>query len=154
GWEGPCTGVEPCQILLRGDTHVRARFIKKQILVTSQKLDLQGSVIHFETAKSRILIDSYHLLDEVAVILKASSQMKLRIEGHTDGVPYGARGGNQQLSRDRAAAVVQYLVAHGIAGGGLSSAGFGDPCPVSTNRTPEGRQANRRTEFLIVDGQT
>lgn len=154
GWEGACTGVEPCTLIVRGDPHVKARFIKSQIIVTPQKLDLQGNVIHFETAKSNIDIDSFHLLDEVVLILKQIPRMRLRIEGHTDAVPFYAPGGNSQLSKDRAASVVQYLVDHGIEGGRLSSEGFGDTCPVSTNLTPEGRQANRRTEFLIVDPET
>ena len=56
-----------------------------------------------------------------------------------------------RLSKDRAASVVNYLVTHGILGGRLNNQGFGDTCPVATNQSPEGRQANRRTEFLIID---
>ena len=151
GWEGACSGMEPCTLIVRGDPRVKARFIKSQIVVTEQKLDLQGNVVHFETAKSNIDIDSYHLLDEVVLILKQMPRMRLRIEGHTDAVPFNAPGGNLQLSKDRAASVLQYLVGHGIEGGRLSSEGFGDTCPVATNQSPEGRQANRRTEFLIMD---
>jgi outer membrane protein OmpA-like peptidoglycan-associated protein len=154
GWEGPCSGVEPCTVVVRGEPHLKARFIKAQIVVTPQKLDLQGNVIHFETAKSIIDVDSYYLLDEVVVILKQYQQMRLRIEGHTDAVPYSAPGGNLQLSKDRATSVVQYLVDHGIVGSRLTSEGFGDTCPVATNQTAEGRQANRRTEFLVVDPKT
>jgi len=154
GWEGPCTGIEPCVMMVQGDTRIKARFIKSQIIVTQKKLDLQGHVIHFETARAKIAIDSYHLLDEIAVILKQYSQMQLRIEGHADSVPFRVPGGNLQLSKTRAAAVVQYLIDHGIAEGRLSSEGFGDSCPVDTNQTAEGRQNNRRTEFLIVDPAT
>jgi outer membrane protein OmpA-like peptidoglycan-associated protein len=154
GWEGACSGVEPCTVVVRGEPHLKARFIKAQIVVTPQKLDLQGNVIHFETAKSVIDVDSYYLLDEVVVILKQYPQMRLRIEGHTDAVPYYAPGGNLQLSKDRAASVVQYLVEHGILGSRLTSEGFGLTCPVATNQTAAGRQANRRTEFLVVDPKT
>ncbi len=154
GWEGACSGVEPCSVVLRGDTRLRARFIKAQITVKEKKLDLNGNVVHFETAKAKIDIDSFHLLDEVVLILREHPSMRLRIEGHTDAVPFNAPGGNLQLSKDRAAAVLQYLVGHGILGARLSSEGYGDRCPVATNQSAEGRQANRRTEFLIVDPAT
>ena len=108
-------------------------------------------MIHFETAKANIDIDSFHLLDEVVLILRQAKEMRLRIEGHTDAVPFNAPGGNVQLSKDRAAAVVNYLVRHSVEGGRLSSEGFGDTCPVATNKNPAGRQSNRRTEFLIID---
>lgn len=154
GWAGPCSGIEPCHLEVRGDSRLKARFIKSQVVVTQSKLDLQGNVIHFETASAVIAVDSYRLLDEIVVILKQYPQMRLRIEGHADSVPFRALGGNLQLSRERAMSVVRYLVEHGILATRLSSEGFGDNCPVDTNRTREGRQANRRTEFLIVDPVT
>lgn len=151
GWEGACTGVEPCIVVVRGEPHLKARFIKAKIKVEDKHLDLQGNVIHFETAKAKIDIDSFLLLDEVVLIMKQYPEMKLRIEGHTDAVPFYAPGGNLQLSKDRASSVVNYLATHGVEGGRLTSQGFGDTCPVATNQSPEGRQANRRTEFLIID---
>lgn len=154
GWEGACTGTEPCIVVVRGDTRLKARFIKAQIIVQEKKLDLNGNVVHFETAKAKIDIDSFHLLDEVVLIMKENPTMRLRIEGHTDAVPFNAPGGNLQLSKDRAASVANYLVTHGIQGSRVSSEGYGDSCPVATNQTAEGRQANRRTEFLIVDPKT
>jgi outer membrane exchange protein TraA len=154
GWEGPCSGLDPCTLIVRQKTRVKAHFIHRKVVVTDTRLDLQGSVIHFETAKARIELDSFHLLDEVVLILKTRPDINLRIEGHTDSVVFYAPGGNLQLSRDRAAAVVQYLTDHGVPGSRLTSAGFGDSCPVATNLTPEGRAANRRTEFLLVAPRT
>jgi outer membrane exchange protein TraA len=151
GWEGPCTGVNSCVMVMRADAVLTARFIKSQIEVTPAKLDLRGKAIHFESGRAFIAMDSCGLLDEVVVILKQTPDMHLRIEGHTDSVPFHAAGGNLQLSKERAAAVVKYLVEHGILADRLSSEGFGDTCPAATNQTPKGRQTNRRTEFLIVD---
>ena len=153
GWEGACSGLDPCTITVRGEPRLKARFIKAKIKVETGKLDLQGNVIHFETAKANIDIDSFHLLDEVVLIMRQFPEMRLRIEGHTDAVPFNAPGGNIQLSKDRAAAVVNYLIRHSIQGGRLSNEGFGDTCPVATNKSPTGRQSNRRTEFLIIDKQ-
>lgn len=154
GWEGPCTGLEPCILVMKADTRIKARFIKQVIEVKEGELDLKGHVIHFETAKAVIDMDSFYLLDEVVVILKKHPDMRLRIEGHTDTVPFYKPGGNLQLSRDRAAAVVGYLVGKGIDNTRLTSEGYGETCPVDTNDNEAGRARNRRTEFLIQDPAT
>lgn len=154
GWEGPCTGIEPCTLILKADTQIKAHFIQKLIEVKTDKLDLRGRMIHFETAKATIDIDSFYLLNEVVVILRQNQAMRLRIEGHTDTVPFYVPGGNLQLSRDRAAAVVGYLVERGIDRTRLSSEGYGETCPIDTNDTDEGKAHNRRTEFLIQDPAT
>jgi outer membrane protein OmpA-like peptidoglycan-associated protein len=73
-----------------------------------------------------------------------------RVEGHTDN-----RGGaalNRNLSKQRAASVVTWLVKHGVAKDRLVAQGFGPDRPIDTNDTEEGRKNNRRVEFHIVDG--
>ena len=79
--------------------------------------------------------------------------MRLRIEGHTDAVPFNAPGGNLQLSRSRRRrpAVPRRSRHHRRP---PQQQGYGDRCPVATNQSPEGRQANRRTEFSIIDLKT
>jgi outer membrane protein OmpA-like peptidoglycan-associated protein len=72
----------------------------------------------------------------------------VRVEGHTDAS--GNRKKNIQLSRSRAAAVVKWLVAHGISASRLVSEGFGPDKPIASNDTQEGKALNRRTEFIVV----
>lgn len=57
---------------------------------------------------------------------------------------------NKDLSQRRAKAVVDYLTGKGVAAARLTSAGYGDTQPVSSNSTKEGRQLNRRTEFKVL----
>ena len=71
------------------------------------------------------------------------------MQGHTDD--RGTRGYNKRLSRKRAAAVVDWLVEHGIEADRLEASGFGPDKPIDTNDTAEGRQNNRRVEFHIVE---
>ena len=54
------------------------------------------------------------------------------------------------LSNDRAFTVMGYLQGKGISAGRLSFKGLGPTKPIMSNDTPEGRAANRRTEFVIV----
>ncbi|MDT3695362.1 MAG: OmpA family protein [Ignavibacterium sp.] len=56
---------------------------------------------------------------------------------------------NMKLSKDRAAAVVSYLVSKGISQPCLTSDGVGQLCPVTTNADEEGRQKNRRVEIVL-----
>ena len=90
------------------------------------------------------------ILDDVVdVILSNPSIKKIQIEGHTDNV--GDDLYNLKLSQARAESVVEFLVKAGVESGRLDPAGFGEARPVSTNDTDEGRSANRRVEFLIVE---
>jgi MYXO-CTERM domain-containing protein len=150
GWEGPCSGSGPCTLTMGGPTTLRARFNKRKLEVTEEKIDLKGNVIHFDTAKATIQPYSHILLDEVAAILAQHPTMRLKIEGHTDNRVFRAKGGNKKLSQDRAQAVVDYLVGKAIAAERLSSEGYGETCPIASNKTEEGRARNRRTEFWIV----
>ena len=58
---------------------------------------------------------------------------------------------NLKLSEKRAKAVVKYLVKKGIAKNRLEGRGYGDARPVQSNDTKEGRDKNRRVEFLFVE---
>ncbi len=113
-------------------------------LKSTGKVTLRG--ILFDTGKTDIKPESNALLDEVAGMLKANADLKLRIEGHTDNV--GSKASNLQLSKGRAAAVKAALVAGGIAADSLTSEGFGDTKPVADNATSEGRAQNRRVELV------
>ncbi|MGE5786316.1 MAG: OmpA family protein [Myxococcales bacterium] len=103
--------------------------------------------IHFETGQATIKKDSHGLLDQVAQMIKANPDLKVRVEGHTDDT--GPRELNQRLSEQRAAAVRRYLVEQGVAPQRLRSQGFGPDKPILNETTPEARAKNRRVEFVV-----
>jgi OmpA-OmpF porin, OOP family len=107
--------------------------------------------VEFATGKSTILQQSYPILEEVARLLKVNPEIKLlSIEGHTDN--RGSNELNEKLSADRAKAVLDYLVKKGgIDEARLASAGFGPQRPLADNATEDGRQRNRRVEFIIKE---
>lgn len=105
----------------------------------------------FETGKAEVKADGQVFIERVANLLKTKTKANVAIEGHTDNV--GGTALNQQLSERRAAAVRDGLVRQGVAASRIQVQGFGMSRPVADNGTPEGRQANRRTE-LIVLGET
>ncbi len=105
--------------------------------------------IFFESDKAVLLPESRRELKRLAGLLRQYEKMEIEIDGHTDS--QNTEDYNQKLSGARAAAVLQYLVGEeGIAASRLTSRGYGESRPVSGNDTKEGRQLNRRVEFLIV----
>ena len=105
--------------------------------------------ILFRTNSDEILEESFPVLADVAAIMEAHPEIRIRVEGHTDD--RGTEEHNLELSRLRAAAVVRFLVQrHGIDADRLSSEGFGESQPIAPNSTPEGRAKNRRVVLTIL----
>ena len=74
--------------------------------------------------------------------------MVIQINGHTD-----IRGDNiynLDLSQRRARAVVEFLYKNDISTERVKYKGYGSNQPIAPNETEEGRQLNRRVEFLIL----
>ncbi|HEX3166425.1 MAG TPA: OmpA family protein [Chitinophagaceae bacterium] len=113
------------------------------------KLTYIAKNIYFHTNKATLQNISYGPLDQLADILTRYPNAKLTIEGHTDNT--GSNAYNLKLSKNRAQAVVDYLVSKGIAVSRLNAVGFGEDKPVTTNKTAEGRTLNRRVELILTE---
>jgi outer membrane protein OmpA-like peptidoglycan-associated protein len=105
--------------------------------------------ILFETGKSILTASSYEELNRLVGILQDNPQMRIEISGHTDNT--GSLDLNNRLSQNRAQAVVEYLVQKGIEHSRLEFKGYGPSQPIADNATAEGRKANRRVEFKILE---
>lgn len=122
-----------------------------------QRVRVEGSrIVTFEDVRFRSGSDeiderSHPLLNEVAAVMRASPDMRVRIDGHADAA--GNAQQNLELSRQRAASVRRYLISRGIAPGRLRSRGFGEARPEASNETARGRRRNRRVEFHIIGGR-
>ncbi len=124
--------------------------IKRDILLRPIKADavIRLNNIFFETGKAVLLPTSQNELDRLITILKENPAMIIEIRGHTDNE--GGTEFNQTLSQNRAKSVVEYLISKGVDTKRLSSKGFGEKAPTSTNGTKEGKALNRRVEFKII----
>jgi len=115
---------------------------------SSQALVLKN--VFFETGKNDLESGSKAELDLLATILNDNPTIKIQINGHTDNVGDAAK--NLLLSEKRAKAVKEYLSSMGVDAERLSFKGFGDTDPTASNDSPDGRQKNRRTDFIILTG--
>jgi outer membrane protein OmpA-like peptidoglycan-associated protein len=120
---------------------------QKFIVVTKEKIELKQKV-HFATDKAKIMSDSFAMLQEIADVLKARPEIRVRIEGHTDS--RGSMKHNMKLSQARADSVKMFLVGQGVDSSHMDARGFGPTQPIADNRTAVGREQNRRVEFIIT----
>jgi outer membrane protein OmpA-like peptidoglycan-associated protein len=104
--------------------------------------------IFFATGKSTLKKESKTELENLLKLLNDAPTLKLEISGHTDNT--GSDAVNQKLSERRAKAVVDYLVKNGVSADRLTFKGYGSSEPVADNKTKDGRQKNRRTEFKVI----
>lgn len=106
--------------------------------------------IYFDFGKATIQARSTSLIDEIAAVIKGNPDLKkIRVEGHTDNV--GSDVANLKLSQGRADAVKAALIQRGIEASRLDAVGFGEMRPIDSNDNEQGRQNNRRVEFIIVE---
>jgi outer membrane protein OmpA-like peptidoglycan-associated protein len=103
--------------------------------------------IYFDFDRHDIKPESEPTLDAIAEMLKANPSLSVYVVGHTD--MKGTLEYNLDLSSKRAKAVVDALVTrHGLPANRLEGRGVGPLCPVSTNKTEDGRKLNRRVELV------
>ena len=107
------------------------------------------NAILFQSGSALITESSGPALDELAGYLKACPEATMHVEGHTDAD--GEDALNLALSVSRAEAVVESLIARGVGYERLYAIGYGESLPIATNDTREGKQANRRIAFTILD---
>lgn len=102
----------------------------------------------FEFDKTTIINTRVQCMEDLYKLLSENPQLKIQITGHTDSM--GSDKYNQKLSEGRAKAVYQEMVRRGIKPTRMTWRGAGESEPIESNDTPEGRQENRRVEFMIL----
>ncbi|MBK8956030.1 MAG: OmpA family protein [Saprospiraceae bacterium] len=120
-----------------------------EIKVEDKKtLDIAMRAVEFRTGTAVLTGKSSKILNDVVNVLNKYPEMNLNIEGHTDDI--GDDMKNLKLSIKRAESCKAYLIKKGIKAERLNSSGYGESRPIGDNKTKEGRQSNRRTEFNPV----
>ena len=117
--------------------------------------------LRFESGEATIKPEGYQVLDELIVYLKTDAGDRLiRVEGHADNMEIGPSlksryQTNWDLSKARAGGVLRYLIEKGgIDSAKLSSVGYGDTKPVTSNATEMGRQKNRRVDIVLYSPES
>lgn len=115
---------------------------------------LQLDPIYFDFDKSNIRSDAAVELAKVVEVLKMYPDIKIDVRSHTDS--RGNDNYNMKLSDRRAKSTMQWMINNGISKDRITGKGYGESrlvnkCANGVPCTPEEHQANRRSEFIIVD---
>ncbi|NDR57263.1 OmpA family protein [Aliiruegeria sabulilitoris] len=111
---------------------------------------LANTKITFEPGSADISGSAVGVINDIADILKECRDVEMEIEiaGHTDS--QGREEMNLELSQGRAQSVLDALVARRVLTSGIEAKGYGESLPIADNDTEDGREANRRIEFLLL----
>jgi outer membrane protein OmpA-like peptidoglycan-associated protein len=105
--------------------------------------------IFFEPSEDALMPSSYPELNRVAKFMAENVTARIEISGHTNDSC--TEEYCMKLSTSRAKAVYDYLVKKGVPVTRLTYKGYGSSKPIASNATVEGKRANRRVDFTILE---
>ncbi|MEL6681438.1 MAG: OmpA family protein [Pseudomonadota bacterium] len=112
------------------------------------KVVTENRKITFDPGSADLTAATQPVVDDIAEILQKCGDLRIRVAGYTDS--QGREVMNQQLSQDRADAVLTALRARRVPVSTFEAIGYGEDNPIASNDTEEGREANRRIEFSLI----
>ncbi len=105
----------------------------------------------FDFGKDEIKQEALPSFKRFAFVLQKYDRIHFIINGHTDSI--GSDDVNRPLSESRATNTRQLMVDNRILSNRMRTNGLGASQPLESNATTDGRQANRRVEFLLYDAR-
>jgi len=114
-------------------------------------ISMQESLL-FPSGSAEVNPKGKEALSKVASVLNTSQDINIDIEGHTDSLPIHTvkYADNWALSTARATSIAHVLIdEYHVFPAKLIASGRSQYDPVATNKTPEGRAQNRRTDIIL-----
>jgi len=124
--------------------------IKQEFSLLREGL-IRLNTIYFDGGSSEVPPEASHIIDEIGRIMMKYPSLRIQIEGHTDSV--GDPAVNMRLARERARNVLEEILRRfpDLSRERFRVVGFGSEKPIASNKTFEGRKANRRVEFVVIN---
>jgi len=132
-----------------GDQNTQALNSLRAVVSNIDDYKMQTSVsVPFKFDQYKLTTDAKQDLDKLATDVQPDKRFFIAVEGYTDAT--GSTAYNEALSRKRADAVVEYLVAkHDIPIYRIHMIGLGKEKPVDEARNRAARAKNRRVEVKV-----
>jgi len=127
----------------------RAAAAERERRVAAARTTLE-EMVFFDYDRSDIRDDAAAVLRRKVDILRASPQVRIRIEGHAD--ERGSTEYNLALGNRRAEQIRQFLVGFGLAQDRFEIVSFGEGRPLEQGQTEAAWARNRRGQFVITAG--
>lgn len=118
-------------------------------------VELPNDVL-FSPGSAQVGREGQATLASVAAALATLEGREILVAGHTDATPIHNEqfADNWSLGAARATAVVRILIENGVSMERVGAASYGSNRPLDSNKTSEGRSANRRIEITILPDLT
>ena len=113
-----------------------------------ERANFKFQSVYFQPAKAELSRDYYAYLKKVINVVNGHTDLRLKIIGHTDWD--GSDQYNQDLSKKRVDAIIQFLEQNGLARDRIEYEYQGEKKPADTNKTSEGKKRNRRVDFQFI----
>lgn len=123
-------------------------FVERPVDDVSKAMLNASENLEFVYDKSIIVEESYAPLEALTNILLIRKDVKIQLDGHTDGD--GTEAYNMKLSKNRVEAVKRFLVTNGVDASRITTEHYGESKPIASNDTENGKARNRRVEMTIV----
>jgi outer membrane protein OmpA-like peptidoglycan-associated protein len=109
--------------------------------------DILSYQIHFQFEKSDVLPTSFPIVDAVADAMAKSPGIKVSVVGNADN----REQNDASISRARADAVMQLLIARNVASNRMTAVGGGATSPIVPNDSDQNRALNRYVKFVATN---
>jgi len=116
--------------------------------LSKQELKILEEGIHFKLGSAVLSNDSKIYLNKVAILIRKNKNIRLLIAGHTCDI--GSEETNLRISKQRANAVISYLIKKGVSPNRITSDFKLDAEPIVPNTNEENRSLNRRVSFSVI----
>jgi outer membrane protein OmpA-like peptidoglycan-associated protein len=120
------------------------------VRIVNEGIAISLENIQFEADSAVLLSGERKKLDQIGELLKRYGDRDILVGGHT--ALTGTAAGRAELSRERAAAVAEYLISQQVRSADrIVVRGYGADQPLGNNNTEEGRRQNRRVEIIVLE---
>ena len=137
--------MQDLNVLFDGDRDVNLEYRKNSVAINIKGKDF------FEPGRAVFTRRAYDVLERVRGVME-DIPFPVTVEGHTDNMPITSKlyPSNWELSGARAAAVAKYFIERGLDKKSVRVVGRADTVPIASNKTPAGRDVNRRIVILVA----
>jgi outer membrane protein OmpA-like peptidoglycan-associated protein len=107
----------------------------------------ESLIVHFGVGQWQLDNQARSALLKALKRLRQNPSLTVKLEGHADSV--GSLTENLELSQRRADEVRRFLVGNGVKRNRIEVLAIGEARPIATNRSPAGREQNRRVAITL-----
>lgn len=117
-------------------------------IMEKERAEFKFEPIYFDYDKDVLKPEYFPFLRSMIRMVESHSDLRIKITGHTDSD--GSDTYNEDLSRRRAEAIVDFFMRNGLSRDRIVIDFKGEKEPVDSNKTEEGKQRNRRVDFSFI----